>query len=168
MHALVQSDCVMMKVRAGDILFDRYQRTIKPGKLKEMIRDWDWRQYRPVIVSFRVGSDKIYAVDGWHRVNAVLALFGPDYILVVQAMSLTYEEEAHLFAIQDRGKTSVSPKEKFFAHIEERDMQTMQVVRIVDKTGWRITPSNNEANGNIQAVGALVSVYVKRGPKILE
>ena len=79
---------------------------------------------------------------------------------------LQYQEEAHIFAEQQRHVKALMPYETFKAHIEANDEKYMMINDLVRSYGLEISPSQKP--GTICAVAALEYIYDKYGYHTLD
>ena len=73
-----------------------YQRPVEEKDVDDLIRKWDDRLLKPLIVSFRDGH--FYLIDGQHRVAALRKMNGGAEVIVPCQIhnDLTYEKEAEI------------------------------------------------------------------------
>ncbi len=144
-----------------------YQRELKENHIESTARDFDLRQIKPVKVSQRDGIN--YVVDGQHTIEIIAARSGsrdtPVWCMIYDDMG--YQEEAHVFADQQKHVKALVPYEVFNAHVEAGDdKQVMIHYLITNVYKLRITPSYHP--GTISAVSALEFIYDKYGYEILD
>ncbi len=143
-----------------------YQRPLSEGHIISAVKDFDVYQINPVKVSRRNGIN--YVFDGQHTIEIVASRSGsrdtPVWCMVYD--QLQYQEEAHIFAEQQRHVKALVPYETFKAHIEANDEKQMMINDLVRSYGLEISPSKKP--GTICAVGALEYIYDKYGYHILD
>ena len=104
-----------------------------------------------------------YVFDGQHTIEIVASRSGsrdtPVWCMVYD--QLQYQEEAHIFAEQQRHVKALVPYESFRAHIEANDEKQMMINDLVRYYGLEISPSKKP--GTICAVAALEYIYDKYG-----
>lgn len=109
-----------------------------------------------------------YVFDGQHTIEIVASRSGsrdtPVWCMVYD--QLQYQEEAHIFAEQQRHVKALVPYESFKAHIEANDEKQMMINDLVRSYGLEISPSKKP--GTICAVAALEYIYDKYGYHILD
>lgn len=97
-----------------------------------------------------------YVFDGQHTIEIVASRSGsrdtPVWCMVYD--QLQYQEEAHIFAEQQRHVKALVPYESFKAHIEANDEKQMMINDLVRSYGLEISPSKKP--GTICAVPCLV------------
>ena len=143
-----------------------YQRPLSEGHIISAVKDFDVFQISPVKVSRRNGVN--YVFDGQHTIEIVASRSGsrdtPVWCMVYD--QLQYQEEAHIFAEQQRHVKALVPYETFKAHIEANDEKQMMINDLVRSYGLEISPSKKP--GTICAVAALEYIYDKYGYHILD
>ena len=143
-----------------------YQRPLSEGHIVSAVKDFDVYQINPVKVSRRNGIN--YVFDGQHTIEIVASHSGsrdtPVWCMVYD--ELQYQEEAHIFAEQQRHVKALMPYETFKAHIEANDEKYMMINDLVRSYGLEISPSQKP--GTICAVAALEYIYDKYGYHTLD
>ena len=143
-----------------------YQRSLSEGHIIRAVQDFDVFQINPVKVSRRDGIN--YVFDGQHTIEIVASKSGsrdtPVWCMVYD--DLLYQEEAHIFAEQQRHVKALVPYETFKAHLEAGDNKQMMINDLVRSYGLEIV--SNSRPGGICAVAALESIYEKSGYHILD
>ena len=143
-----------------------YQRPLSEGHIISAVKDFDVYQINPVKVSRRNGIN--YVFDGQHTIEIVASHSGsretPVWCMVYD--ELQYQEEAHIFAEQQRHVKALVPYETFKAHIEANDEKQMMINDLVRSYGLEISPTKKP--GTICAVAALEYIYDKYSYQILD
>ena len=143
-----------------------YQRPLSEGHIISTVKDFDVYQINPVKVSRRNGIN--YVFDGQHTIEIVASHSGsrdtPVWCMVYD--ELQYQEEAHIFAEQQRHVKALMPYETFKAHIEANDEKYMMINDLVRSYGLELSPSQKP--GTICAVAALEYIYDKYGYHTLD
>ena len=80
---------------------------------------------------------------------------------------LQYQEEAHIFAEQQKHVKSLVPYEMFVAHVEAGDNKQMMIHNLVTNV-FKLKISGSRAPGTISAVSALEFIYDKYGYEVLD
>ena len=144
-----------------------YQRDLKEGHINSTLDDFDLYQIKPVKVSQRNGIN--YVFDGQHTIEVVAARSGsrdtPVWCMIYD--DLQYQEEAHIFAEQQKHIKALSPYEVFNAHVEAGDNKQVMIHTLLT-TVYRLKVTGNYKPGTISAVGALEFIYDKYGYEILD
>ncbi len=143
-----------------------YQRSLSEGHIISAVQDFDVFQINPVKVSRRDGIN--YVFDGQHTIEIVASKSGsrdtPVWCMVYD--DLVYQEEAHIFAEQQRHVKTLVPFETFKAHLEAGDEKQMMINDLVRSYGLEIMPSVR--SGGICAVAVLENIYDRFGYHILD
>lgn len=144
-----------------------YQRDLSESHITKTIRDFDVYQINPVKVSHRNGQN--YVFDGQHTIEMIASMSGsrdtPVWCMVYD--DLQYQEEAHIFAEQQKHVKSLVPYEMFVAHVEAGDNKQMMIHNLVTNV-FKLKISGNRAPGTISAVSALEFIYDKYGYETLD
>lgn len=150
-------------IRVGDILVNpRAQQELRPGWANEIAANFDPDKFGYPTLSAR--GDKYNAIDGQHRVAALLIMGWQDQLIQCHVHEgLTEEEEAELFLSLNHRK-AVSAFNKFRVGVTAGREEETDIERIVLANGLKITKS--KAEGSVSAVSSLRKVY-KRGPVTL-
>ena len=142
-----------------------YQRPLSEGHIRSAVEEFDVYQINPVKVSRRDGIN--YVFDGQHTIEIVASESGsrntPVWCMIYE---LKYEEEAHIFADQQKHVKSLVPYETFNAHIEAGDPKQMMIKSVVESYGLRIT-CTQQPNG-VCAVSTLERIYDKYGQPVMD
>lgn len=142
-----------------------YQRPLSEGHIRSAVEEFDVYQINPVKVSRRDGIN--YVFDGQHTIEIVASESGSrDTPVWCMIYELKYEEEAHIFADQQKHIKSLVPYETFKAHIEAGDPKQMMIKSVVESYGLRIT-CTQQPNG-VCAVSTLERIYDKYGQPVMD
>ena len=143
-----------------------YQRPLSEGHIRKALEEFDVCQINPVKVSRRDGINFVF--DGQHTIEIVATESGsrdtPVWCMVYD--DLKYNEEAHIFADQQKHVKNLVPYETFKAHIEAGDEKQLMIQTTVNSYGLSIT-STNQPNG-IAAVSTLERIYEKYGQNVMD
>ena len=142
-----------------------YQRMLSETHITKAIEEFDVCQINPVKVSGRDGVN--YVFDGQHTIEIIASKSGsrdtPVWCMVYD--DLKYQEEAHIFAEQQKHVKALVPYEMFIAHVEAGDRKQTMINDMVSVYGLKIAKSYSP--GAICAVSALEYIYDKYGHDIL-
>ena len=143
-----------------------YQRPLSEGHILKAIEEFDVFQINPVKVSRRGGIN--YVFDGQHTIEIVASKSGsretPVWCMVFE--ELEYQEEAHIFAEQQKHVKALVPFEVFNAHLEAGDKKELMIADLVRSYGMVV--SGDRKPGQICAVSALEYIYDKFGYHVLD
>ena len=143
-----------------------YQRPLSETHILKAIEEFDVYQINPVKVSRRDGIN--YVFDGQHTIEIVACKSGsretPVWCMVFE--ELQYQEEAHIFAEQQKHVKSLVPYEVFNAHLEAGDNKQIMISGLVQSYG--LTVSGAKRPGQVCAVSALEYIYDQFGSHILD
>ena len=144
-----------------------YQRDLSESHITKTIRDFDVYQINPVKVSHRNGQN--YVFDGQHTIEMIASMSGsrdtPVWCMVYD--DLQYQEEAHIFAEQQKHVKALVPFEMFTAHVEAGDNMQMMIHHLVTDV-YKLKISGSRAPGTICAVSALEFIYERYGYEVLD
>ena len=144
-----------------------YQRDLSEGHIMKTLQDFDPFQINPVKVSRRDGQN--YVFDGQHTIEMIASASGsrdtPVWCMVYD--NLTYEEEAHIFAEQQKHVKALVPYEVFVAHLEAGDNKQLMIHSLITNV-YKLRISKTHAPGNISAISALEYIFDHYGYEILD
>ena len=143
-----------------------YQRMLSEVHISKAIQEFDVYQINPVKVSRRDGIN--YVFDGQHTIEIVASRSGsrdtPVWCMVYD--DLKYQEEAHIFAEQQKHVKALVPYEMFVAHVEAWDPKQTMISKLLTSYGLKVAKTFSP--GSICAVSALEFIYDKHGYEILD
>ena len=133
-----------------------YQRNLSTAHVKRAAQHFDLYQINPVKVSRRNGIN--YVFNGQHTIEIVALVSGsretPVWCMVYD--DLGYEQEADIFANQQKFNKALSPYEIFMANIEAGNDQQLIIRDLV------------QSYGCICAISTLESIFTKHGFHVLD
>ena len=140
------------------------QRELNEARVDKMAASFDPELIGTPTVSHRDG--KWFIVDGQHRVETMRAVgWGDQQIHCWSYEGLTEGEEAEMYlSLNDTLAQSAFDKFRI-AVVAQREMEC-DIYRIVHSVGLSVTRDRIE--GGVRAVGTLVRVYKRGGPKVLK
>ena len=155
-------NCHFELIRICDLVSNQeYQRNLSILLVKSAVQEFDLHQINPVKVSRRDGTNYVY--DGQHTVEIVAAASGsrltPVWCMVYD--DLNYEEEAGIFANQQRHKKNLTPYEVFKANVEAGKDKQLLIRDLLATYGLYASPT--KANGGVCAIGTVEKIYDKYG-----
>ena len=155
-------NCHFELIRICDLVSNQeYQRNLSILLVKSAVEEYDLHQINPVKVSRRDGINYVY--DGQHTVEIVAAASGsrltPVWCMVFD--DLNYEEEAEVFANQQKHKKNLTPYEMFKANVEAGKDKQLLIRDLLATYGLYASPT--KANGGVLAIGTVEKIYDKYG-----
>ena len=155
-------NCHFELIRICDLVSNQeYQRNLSILLVKSAVEEFDLHQINPVKVSRRNSVNYVY--DGQHTVEIVAAASGsrmtPVWCMVYD--DLTYEDEAGIFAEQQRHKKNLTPYEVFKANVEAGKDKQLLIRDLLATYGLYASPS--KASGGVCAIGTVERIYDKYG-----
>ena len=155
-------NCHFELIRICDLVSNQeYQRNLSILLVKSAVEEYDLHQINPVKVSRRDGINYVY--DGQHTVEIVAAASGsrltPVWCMVFD--DLNYEEEAEVFANQQKHKKNLTPYEVFKANVEAGKDKQLLIRDLLATYGLYASPT--KANGGVLAIGTVEKIYDKYG-----
>ena len=144
-----------------------YQRTLSIAHIRRAVENFDLYQINPVKVSRRNGIN--YVFNGQHTIEIVVAASSPrdTPVWCMVYDDLQYQEEAHIFAEQQKHVKALVPYEMFTAHVEAGDNKQMMIHHLVTNV-YKLKISSGHAPGTISAVSALEFIYDRYGYETLD
>ena len=133
-----------------------YQRDLSEGHIAKTLEEFDVYQIRPVKVSQRDGIN--YVFDGQHTIEIVAAMSGsrdtPVWCMIYD--DLQYQEEAHVFAEQQKHVKALIPYEVFNAHVEAGDNKQVMINYLITNV-YKLKISHNYRPGTISFTISMVT-----------
>jgi len=143
-----------------------YQRNLSYQHIQRLVANFDLRQINPVKVSRRDGLNIV--MNGQHTIEGVVLASGsretPVWCMVYD--DLDYEEEADVFANQQKYVKVLRPYEIFMAHIEAGNDKQLMIKSVVESYGLLLLPSRGP--GGICAIATLEFLFDKYGYHTLD
>lgn len=155
-------NCHFELIRICDLVSNQeYQRNLSILLVKSAVEEFNLHQINPVKVSRRDGVNYVY--DGQHTVEIVAAASGsrttPVWCMVFD--DLRYEEEACIFAEQQRFKKNLTPFEVFKANVEAGKDKQLLIRDLLATYG--MYACSTKATGGVCAIGTVERIYDKYG-----
>ena len=142
-----------------------YQRNLSRSHIEKAADNFDIYQINPVKVSRREGIN--YVFNGQHTIEIVARVSGsretPVWCMIYD--DLDYEEEADIFANQQKYVKQLVPYEVFVANIEAGNHDEIMIKELVESFGLHI--GKTRSHDSICAVSTLENIYKKYGYHIL-
>ena len=143
-----------------------YQRNLSQTHIQKTAEHFDLYQINPVKVSRRNGVN--FVINGQHTIEIVAEVSGsrdtPVWCMVYD--DLEYEQEADVFANQQKYVKKLLPYEIFMANIEAGNDKQLIIKALVESFDLRIT--GNAAPGTVCCVSTLEEIYNKYGYDVLQ
>jgi hypothetical protein len=140
------------------------QRDLNPARVRALARHFDLEQFGTPVVSHRGGI--YYVIDGQHRIAALRAAGPGDCeVLCWTYHGLTEAGEAAMF-LKLNNTLTVGAHARFKVALRAGLPRETTIDWIVRGTGLRINPKPGP--GAITCVDALVRVYQRSGPGVLD
>lgn len=143
-----------------------YQRRLSRDHIRRAAENFNLCQINPVKVSRRQGIN--YVFNGQHTIEIVAYVSGsrdtPVWCMVYD--ELEYEQEADIFANQQKFVKKLLPYEIFVANLEAGNDEQLIIKALVESFDLRI--SGNSRPGCICCVATLEDIYRKYGYELLE
>ena len=116
-----------------------YNRKINRKKVDRIIQNFNEKEVRPVVVSWRSG--KYYIIDGQHTALAIYELSGNNNNTLIWCdvyEGMSYTEEARLFVLMNTDGTSATKNEAIHGNICAEDKNTKRFNEIILNAGLHI------------------------------
>ena len=144
----------------------QYQRNLSQSHIERAAANFDLCQINPVKVSRRNGIN--YVFNGQHTIEIVALVSGsrdtPVWCMIYD--DLSYQNEADIFANQQKYVKPLLPYEVFMANLEAGNDDQLMIRDVVESYGLKI--SNKRGPGNIVAVSTLENIFRKYGYHVLD
>ena len=138
-----------------------YQRNLSLSHIQRTVENFDLHQINPVKVSRRDGIN--YVFNGQHTIEVIAAVSGsrdtPVWCMIYD--DLGYEQEADIFANQQKFNKALSPYEIFMANIEAGNDTQLMIKSLVESYG--LTISSTRTPGSVCAISTLEGIHEKYG-----
>lgn len=125
-----------------------YQRTMDGSKSRKlvtgMVREWDWRQCQPLIVTRREDG-RLLVLDGQHRLEGARQREDIPHLPCFVAASMGVEAEAMVFVKLNTQRQRLSQVEIFAGMVAAGDPIAIGVANLMEETGWRLARHTNTA-----------------------
>lgn len=143
-----------------------YQRNLSLGHVKKAAENFDLFQINPVKVSRRNGIN--YVFNGQHTIEIVALVSGsrdtPVWCMIYD--ELDYEQEADIFANQQKFVKTLLPYEIFMANVEAGNDKQLIIKSLVES--YNLTITSTKAVGGICAISTLETIHDKYGFHMLD
>lgn len=143
-----------------------YQRNLSQLHIQRTADHFDLYQINPVKVSRRNGIN--YVINGQHTIEIVAEVSGsrdtPVWCMIYD--DLEYEQEADVFANQQKYVKKLLPYEIFMANIEAGNDKQLIIKALVESFGLRI--AGNSKPRNVCCIATLEDIYDKYGYDVLQ
>ena len=143
-----------------------YQRNLSESHVKRTIANFDPYQINPVKVSRREGIN--YVFNGQHTIEIIAAISGsretPVWCMIYD--DLDYQQEADIFANQQKYVKSLTPYEIFMANVEAGNDEQLIIKDLVESYGLFL--SSTKTPGGICAISTLEYLHRKFGFHLLD
>lgn len=143
-----------------------YQRHLSQDHIRKAAQQFDLCQINPVKVSRRQGIN--YVFNGQHTIEIVALVSGsrdtPVWCMIYD--ELEYEQEADIFANQQKFVKKLLPYEIFMANIEAGNDEQLIIKALVESYDLRI--SGYSGPGCVRCVATLEDLYHKYGYEVLQ
>lgn len=155
----------VISVKVADCFVDhRYQRSVKKSSVTQLIKNWSWRRYFPIIVAHRGGQGDRYAIiDGQQRFMAAQEL-NIDKLPAILVVCRDLETEAEMFVGVNTG-AAVGAGDRFKADFLRGTERAKTIAAVVNQAGFFLSPlrdvegKKGPAEFTISAIGSLERVY---------
>ncbi|MEE0872112.1 MAG: DUF6551 family protein [Ruminococcus sp.] len=139
----------------------KYQRNLSQSHIARAVAAFNPRQINPVKVSRRDGIN--YVFNGQHTIEIVALASGsretPVWCMVFE--ELDYQEEADIFANQQKYVKPLQPYEVFMANVEAGNDDQLTILSLVESYGLKLGLQKGPCI--ICAVSSVEEIYLKYG-----
>lgn len=148
-----------------------YQRLINRKHVEDLKANWNWSKCEALLVSYRLDgpqAGEYFIVNGQHRWISIREMFGENHTIKCDVLSLTYKEEAELFASQNYLRKKVSAQVMFRAELEAENPEVVDIKRTVEEAGWLVGLNRKGSYNNVlTSVAGLSRIYHDYGRDVL-
>lgn len=143
-----------------------YQRNLSESHVRRAVANFDPYQINPVKVSRRNGIN--YVFNGQHTIEIIADVSGsretPVWCMIYD--DLDYQQEADIFANQQKYVKSLTPYEIFMGNVEAGNDEQLIIKDLIESYGLFL--SSTKIPGGICAISTLEYLYRKFGFHILD
>lgn len=125
-----------MELPVVQVEIPSYQRSASVERVKKIATAFEENRMRPIDVSLRDG--KYYCYDGQHRLLAY-KMMGQQTIPAIVHTSLSYHDEADLFARQSENVSAVRMRDKWNAMVEGGSEKAKKIIEVAKAHGYKVT-----------------------------
>jgi len=144
----------------------KYQRNLSAPHIRRMAENFNLYQVNPVKVSRRDGINNVF--NGQHTIETIAFISEsrdtPVWCMIYD--NLTYEEEAYIFAQQQKFNKTLMPFEIFNASVEAGNDDELTIKHLVES--YNMTISSSKHAGSICAVSTLCHIFKQHGFHVLD
>lgn len=147
-------------LRADQVQVDpKVQREIDHRAVKSIVENFDESALGVISVSERT-SGSFFAIDGQHRVAALLAMDMADYLIEAEIHTgLTVADEARMFRLRNK-RTTVTVMDLYHTRLAEGDLVALGLKGILDAFGWNASGNRSgKTHGTFRSIAALERLY---------
>lgn len=116
-----------------------YQRPINESRVNKIAREFNWDRVDPKCVNYRSDEDKFAVMDGLHTLSA-LEILGKEFMPCKVFIDKTYEEEAAMFAAQNKGIKKITTVDEFRALVEAKNPDAITIMEVLSDYGIELSP----------------------------
>jgi hypothetical protein len=157
-----------IEAKALSVIWVEAQRPFNKNHAKKIADNYDFDRFDPVRVTLPNGKGIYHIVEGQHRHAATVMRFGDQQrIPCIVAPVQTPAEAAQLFDGVNGMRWRVDPVASYRVRLTAGEQTENAIERIIRHRGYKVG-SMREGSRNINAVGALISIFHINGPKVLD
>lgn len=145
-----------MELPVTQIEIPPYQRSANVVRVKKIATAFEENRMRPIDVSLRDG--KYYCYDGQHRLLAY-KMMGQQTIPAIVHTTLSYHDEADLFARQSENVSAVRMRDKWNAMVEGGSEKAKKIIEVAKAHGYKIDAKGTSDGKTIMCVTELMKAY---------
>lgn len=144
---------------------EKYQReTLRPW-VRYLAKNFDVALLDPISV-YPVG-DGYAIVDGQHRWLACMEVGRSIVPAKIINRETSYEERASYFVKANKNRKSVPAESKFFAMLEAKDPDIIEINEIITRHGFKVSEKKKAKNNHITCIGSIMIIHQRHGADTL-
>jgi hypothetical protein len=148
------------------VLWASAQRGLTQSKVEKIKEGFDPDAIGVLAVTMPNGKGVYHVIDGQHRRQAVLELWGDSQRVPCTILpGRTEKEAAHIWSLMNGDRTMPTAIDKFRVAVTAGYADEVAVNNIIRDFGYKI--SGGFEDGYLSAVAACLAIYRKRGPEAL-
>jgi hypothetical protein len=146
----------LMWLQKNELFVDHsYQRNAAQKRVLTIAQKWSWLACGVIVVAKRVNDQRLYVVDGQHRVLAALKRSDVDLLPCLVFNTESAKEEAAGFYDANTGRRLPTMLEKWRAQLMRGDATTMFVDALIQQSGR--VPGPSSGPGEVRCLRSMLS-----------
>jgi hypothetical protein len=135
-----------------------YDRAADENRINYLAEHWKDEALGVVFSSRRANEDKLYLLDGQHRIGALRKQGRKtDLVPTLVFEGLTVPQEAELFVMMNKNRRALSPSELFKASLVEGNKGAIEIQKVIEQLN--LTMESFAASSNPYAIKCVATIW---------